>query len=68
MTISNFLFHIHRIYKGYKLVGAGRFTRKQRKSYIWFHRNKLDLNSIDAYVDFAMNTVALKNGACSMRV
>jgi hypothetical protein len=53
---------------GFKIHCIGRFSRKQRRSSIWFSRGKVPLSSISANIDYAFYTIPQKNSAVTIRV
>jgi ribosomal protein S3 len=53
---------------GYKMAFRGRFSRKQRASFIWLHNGKVPLNTLKAHIDYSFFIVALKNSVVSIKV
>lgn len=53
---------------GYKMAFRGRFSRKQRASFIWLHNGKVPLNTLKTHIDYSFFIVALKNSVVSIKV
>lgn len=56
------------ILMGYKIAFRGRFSRKQRASFIWTQVGKVPLNTLSISVDYSFFTIPLKNSAVSIKV
>lgn len=56
------------IMSGYKMAFRGRFSRKQRASFIWVHSGKVPLNTIRKKVDYTFFTIPLKNSLVSIKL
>lgn len=61
-------YRMNRGLNGFKIHCIGRFSRKQRRSSIWFSRGKLPLSTISANIDYAFYTIPQKNSAVTIRV
>jgi ribosomal protein S3 len=53
---------------GYKMAFRGRFSRKQRASFVWTQIGKAPLNTISIYIDYTFFTIPLKNSAVSIKI
>lgn len=53
--------------RGYKIICAGRFTRKDRAYYNWKHFG-VSLNSTSSSIDFCWRTIALKYSLCVIKI
>jgi ribosomal protein S3 len=54
--------------KGYKFVCAGRFSRKERATYIWKRKGKFSLNKLSNIIDYSFKNVTLKFGTGSVKI
>jgi len=52
---------------GYRFSCNGRFTRKQRATFLWERFGRLSLNTLDATVDYCFLPIKLKNGICGLK-
>lgn len=57
----------HNLY-GIFISGAGRFTKKQRASYVKVQRGRVPFSTPTAPMDYTDVSIPLKYGACSVRV
>lgn len=60
-----------RFYKygiGICACARGRFTRKQRASAVAYRKGNVPLNSVSVPVDYTLQSVPLKYGACGIRI
>jgi len=57
----------HNLY-GLYIAGAGRFTKRQRASYMKVQRGRVPFSTPTAPMDYCQLTLPLKYGACSVRV
>jgi small subunit ribosomal protein S3 len=53
---------------GFKIQFRGRFTRKQIAACYKYVNGKMPLTSIDANIDYAFRSVAIKNSAVGVKV
>ena len=53
---------------GFKMSFRGRFSRKQRASFMWFHEGKVPLNTLNKKIDYSFFTIPIKNSAISIKV
>jgi len=53
---------------GYRIEVAGRFTRKQRATYLLFKGGRVPLASILTKIDYSKQFVILKDGVGSIKV
>ena len=53
---------------GYRIQCTGRFTRRQRATYLIFKEGKVPLATIEAKIDYAADYVILKDGVGSIKV
>lgn len=56
------------ILMGFKFAFRGRFSRKQRASFIWIHEGKVPLNTLNLFIDYSFLTISLKNSAVSIKI
>jgi hypothetical protein len=56
------------ILMGFKFAFRGRFSRKQRASFIWIHEGKVPLNTLNLFIDYSFLTITLKNSAISIKI
>lgn len=52
---------------GYRFSCNGRFTRKQRATFLWERFGRLSLNTLTSTVDYTFLPVKLKNGICGLK-
>lgn len=57
-----------RIIKGYKIMCAGRFSRKQRATYSWKTFGTISLSTMKSKLDYSYSTLALKYSNCAIKV
>lgn len=57
----------HNLY-GIFISGAGRFTKRQRASYMKVQKGRVPFSSVSAPLDYSEVSLPLKYGACSVRV
>lgn len=57
-----------KVFLGYKIVCAGRFTRKQIATYMWMKEGSLKLNNFSSLVKYSQTSVKLKYGLCGIKV
>jgi len=53
---------------GFKFAFRGRFSRKQRASFIWMHEGKVPLNTLKLFIDYSFLTITLKNSLVSIKI
>jgi hypothetical protein len=53
---------------GYKIGCSGRFSRKQRATYLWENAGNFPLNKLNAVIDYSYRQVTLKFGACGIKI
>jgi len=53
---------------GYRLELAGRFSRKQRATYLLFKGGTVPLGTVNSKIDFGLDVVILKDGVGSIKV
>jgi len=53
---------------GFKISLKGRFSRKQRASFLWKRVNRVPLNSKMSYIDYSSGHVILRYGMCSIKI
>lgn len=53
---------------GYKMHFKGRFSRKLRKSSVWFTNGSVGTSFMSANLDFGSFTFVLKNSICNLKV
>lgn len=56
------------ILMGFKFAFRGRFSRKQRASFIWIHEGKVPLNTLNLFIDYSFLTISLKNSAVGIKI
>jgi len=56
------------ILMGFKFAFRGRFSRKQRASFIWIHEGKVPLNTLNLFIDYSFLTITLKNSIVSIKI
>ena len=56
------------ILMGFKFAFRGRFSRKQRASFIWIHEGKVPLNTLNLFIDYSFLTIALKNSVVGIKI
>jgi len=52
---------------GFRFSCAGRFTRKQRATFMWDRFGKIPLNMVSAVIDYTYLPIKLKNGICGLK-
>lgn len=57
-----------KVFLGYKIVCAGRFTRKQIATYMWMKQGSLELNKFSSLVKYSQASIKLKYGLCGIKV
>lgn len=57
-----------KVFLGYKIVCAGRFTRKQIATYMWMKQGSLELNKFSSLVKYSQTGIKLKYGLCGIKV
>lgn len=53
---------------GFRLKCSGRFSRKQRASSFSYTVGKVPLSTVTAFVDFSMDSISLRFGACGLKI
>jgi len=56
------------ILMGFKFAFRGRFSRKQRASFIWIHEGKVPLNTLNLFIDYSFVTITLKNSLVGIKI
>jgi len=59
---------VKKILFGYRIQCTGRFTRRQRATYLVFKEGKVPLATIQTKIDYAADYVVLKDGVGSIKV
>lgn len=54
--------------KGYRLDFSGRFTRRQRASFLSFKEGRVPFSTLSSKIDYSENSVVLKYGKCGFKV
>jgi len=57
-----------KILAGYRLELAGRFSRKQRATFLLFKNGKIPLGTIYNNIDYKSDFVILKNGVVNIKI
>jgi ribosomal protein S3 len=65
-TLSIFLYQ--KCILGFKISFKGRFSRRQRASFMWERVSSTPLNDKSSFVDFSYDFIILKYGACGLKV
>lgn len=65
---QNYIVKYKSILMGFKFAFRGRFSRKQRASFIWIHEGKVPLNTLNLFIDYSFLTITLKNSAVSIKI
>ena len=65
---QKYLIKYKSILMGFKFAFRGRFSRKQRASFIWIHEGKVPLNTLSLFIDYSFLTVTLKNSVVGIKI
>lgn len=65
--VINYLKRIRQL-DGFKLMCCGRFTRKQRATFLVRTRGSLSFSSVSSLLDYNLSVVFLRFGACGIKV
>lgn len=65
---QKYIFRYKSVLMGYKFAFRGRFSRKQRASFIWIHEGKVPLNTLNLFIDYSFLTITLKNSIVGIKI